>query len=512
MRLFASVFVAASVHALEEPGWELLVTTCEPTSRTCYKTPGLPLYAQGTYAVGGPAQFEVGHYKLGAIFDGFGMMNRFELGDGEICFTADWLETLYKSKSEEGQCPIGMLFEETDPSARPIACENPLAIGIGGDNNWVNIISIGGEAVLLSDTPLMMRMDFDTMAQPGRKQWLDDDKNGNINWTTPGRMVTTGSAHPLQRPGSEEWIAIISEVGLLHSQIHFYSVDGSKKEEQARTKLGSSGQLKHPPFMHSYGVTPNYVVMPISLGMGGGDPECTDPVIMCGIIAQWQGIHVIDKQGKLTVFDTEPFYHVHIVNSFENDTGVTLDVGGYDTSPFAISGALDIKMFLNKTVRDANPLRAVLRRVHMHFSGPLAGQATFQTFEKIAGSHTDFYRVNPSNVGLPYCFYYAAQWWHDSENYASMAITKHDLCSGEQIYWSSPDVYVGEPMLIPAPGGSEDDGVVIFVALDGSKGTSKFVMLDAKTLKEIDGAGINLDVHIPFTAHGNFIPSTTHLV
>jgi len=241
----------------------------------------------------------------------------------------------------------------------------------------------------------------------------------------------------------------------------------------------------------------------------GHDPECTDPTIMCGIIALWQGIHVVDKQGTLTVFDTDPFYHVHIVNSFENETGVTLDVGGYDSSPFAVSGALDIKMFLNKTVRDANPLRAVLRRVHMHFSGPLAGQATFETFEKIEGSHTDFYRVNPSNVGLPYCVYYATQWWHDSVSYASMAVMKHDLCSGERVYWSSPDVYVGEPMLIPKPGGAEDDGVVVFVALDGSKGTSKFVTLDAKTMKEMDSAGIDLDVHIPFTAHGNFFPSSS---
>merc|ERR1712166_564168 len=181
--LFASVFAVASVDAVQaasEPGWELLVTTAEPTARTCYQTPGLPAYARGTYVVGGPAQFELGDYKFGAIFDGFGIMNRFELGTGEICFTSDWLDTLYKSKSEEGQCPVGMLFENTVPPSRPLACENPFTVGIGGDNNWVNVIEVGGEAVMLSDTPLMMRLDIDTMAQPGRKQWLDDDKNGNI--------------------------------------------------------------------------------------------------------------------------------------------------------------------------------------------------------------------------------------------------------------------------------------------------------------------------------------------
>ena len=38
-----------------------------------------------------------------------------------------------------------------------------------GDNNWVNAISVGDEVMLLSDTALMMRLDLQTMAQPGRK-------------------------------------------------------------------------------------------------------------------------------------------------------------------------------------------------------------------------------------------------------------------------------------------------------------------------------------------------------
>lgn len=30
------------------------------------------------------------------------------------------------------------------------------------------------------------------------------------------------------------------------------------------------------------------------------------------------------------VFHTEPFFHVHIVNCFENETGIVLDTGIYD--------------------------------------------------------------------------------------------------------------------------------------------------------------------------------------
>merc|ERR1712194_544256 len=110
-------------------------------------------------------------------------------------------------------------------------------------------------------------------------------------------------------------------------------------------------------------------------------------------------------------------------------------------------------MFLNKSERDSNPLRAVPRRVHLHLSGPLAGSATYEDFSKIDGSHTDFYKLNPAHYGKPYCYYYGTQWWHDGTNYASMAVLKHDMCSDSVTYWSSPSTYVGEPFFIPAPAG-----------------------------------------------------------
>jgi len=85
---------------------------------------------------------------------------------------------------------------------------------------------------------------------------------------------------------------------------------------------------------------------------------------------------------------------------------------------------------------------------------------------------------------------------------------KHDMCSDTLTYWSSANTYVGEPFFIPAPAGDEDEGALVFVALDGSTGQSTLKVLDAKTMSEIDGTKFDLDGHIPFTAHGNFFPST----
>mmetsp|Transcript_28454 Transcript_28454/g.59082 ORF Transcript_28454/g.59082 Transcript_28454/m.59082 type:complete len:118 (-) Transcript_28454:56-409(-) len=89
-----------------------------------------------------------------------------------------------------------------------------------------------------------------------------------------------------------------------------------------------------------------------------------------------------------------------------------------------------------------------------------------------------------------------------------MAILKHNVCENTRSYWSKPYSYPSEPYFLPRGSGTtpdaEDDGLVLFVTLDGARKASDFVILDGKTFQEI--AVIQLPVHIPFLAHGQFIP------
>jgi len=83
---------------------------------------------------------------------------------------------------------------------------------------------------------------------------------------------------------------------------------------------------------------------------------------------------------------------------------------------------------------------------------------------------------------------------------------KHDICQNKITYWSEPNVYVNEPFFVSGEQGEEDEGTLIFTALDGHTEKSIFVALDARTFKELER--IELPSHIPFTAHGSFIPLT----
>lgn len=62
----------------------------------------------------------------------------------------------------------------------------------------------------------------------------------------------------------------------------------------------------------------------------------------------------------------------------------------------------------------------------------------------------------------------------------------------------------GEPIFLPDPEGvEEDDGVCLSVVLDGTKGKSYLLVLDAKSFEEIGRA--DMDIVVPFGFHGTHV-------
>jgi carotenoid cleavage dioxygenase-like enzyme len=192
------------------------------------------------------------------------------------------------------------------------------------------------------------------------------------------------------------------------------------------------------------------------------------PFIVNSFHGHWKGLHVVDSKGGIQVFsDLNPFYHVHIANSYENASGITMDLGSYDEIPFQRMAVMNIKDILNKTARDTSYPRSQLIRIHMN----LNTQTT--TVEKLTDNDRDydFIKINPAKNGLPYCIYYAVEWYHDDSNYADMAVMKHDTCKGTKLYWNETNVYMNEPFFIAnSEDGAEDDGTLVFTANDGKKG------------------------------------------
>merc|ERR1719401_950083 len=247
-------------------------------------------------------------------------------------------------------------------------------------------------------------------------------------------------------------------------------------------------------------------------GIGPGH----EPFLIGHFHENWDGIHVVDFEGNVKVYDDmDPFTHVHVVNSYENATGIVLDLGAYAGIPFGTAsaevawGVMDIHNSLNKTLRDSKPqtLRSQVRRF---FLNNVTGKTTVMNLTG-AVTEDDFFKINPAYQGYPYCIFYSVRWFHDKIDYTSMSVVRHDVCIGSESFWYRPNTYVNEPTFIPSTsGGAEDEGVVIFTAIDGEARKAIFVALDAHTFTEIER--IELPHHIPFTAHGLFVPETSETV
>lgn len=513
LRLAKSCLIALTIlhplAAFGEPqidaGWELLTTSAgDEVPRVCMPTSSLPSWVSGSFFIAGPAKFEMGGFAFKSLFDGYGRTNRFEMHNGKVCYTSAWLNTSYYLAAKKlGRIGPGVLFEDTIPP-RPKCPISHLACDLTApmDNNWVNLLPLGDEALLLTDAPLMLNFNLETLAVSGEHHWED-----NALSYSKVHKPTTGSAHPLLRPGTEAtYIDIASMLPIspfAHFEIAVYSIDAKAgKERSLVAKVPAKGLM----YFHSYGVTENYVVLPMNMKMGASMKSLTHrPTILSGFEDGWDGIHVVDLNGNVQVFNTDPFYHVHIANTFENATGIVMDLGVSDQIPFRDGPTLTTAKFTNKTLRDVKSgLNGVLRRYHLHTSGPSNGIVTYETLS-VPGRMSDFYKINPAKNGRDYCFVYLSEWFHDDSAYASMAIMKLDVCQGKKKYWHINNTYPGEPTFIAQPGGSsEDDGIVVFVALDGMKKNSNYVILDGKTFNEI--AVVPLPQHIPFTAHGLFFP------
>jgi len=502
--------------AANDPGWELLATSAlEEVPRTCFAAKGLPKCIQGAYFISGPALFEMGGYNFAGLFDGLGKINRFELrgGQKEICYTSAFLKTgTYRAALQTGTATHGVLFEDTTPSRPACPLLDPMCnIAAPNDNNWVSMIVVGGEALLLSDTPTMVKLNTDTLNVTGLKTWADDKKGmlgpPHPTWTSPLHEATVGSAHPLQRPGTQTFVEVMMEMAILPEEkniVDVYTFDSKHVGLQNRTKIASL-RCDNLQYLHSFGVTPNYVVLPFNLMFKMS--SLTNPIMVGNFHSSWRGIQLVDLVGNVQIFDTDSFFHAHVINSFENGTGIVLDVCTQHTNAFAKTPMLDIGLFLNKTARDTSTSKAGVRRFHLHLSGPQKGATTSEALLHQPMRSVEFPKINTRFTGLPYCVYYAVEWWHDNASYASMAILKHDICLGTKKYWSRPNTYPGEPFFIEdtsTAAAIEDQGVLVFQALDGIQKHSIFVTLDAETMKELHV--VNLAVHVPFTGHGHFIP------
>jgi beta,beta-carotene 9',10'-dioxygenase len=433
----------------------------------------LPDWLQGSLVRTAPAKWEVGSQTMNHWFDGFAMLHRFGIAEGEVSYANRFLQTrAYRAAQEKGE----IVYSEfaTDPCrslfARAMSIFSPKLT----DNANVNLVKLGERYISMTETPIAVEFDGDTLETAG------------VAYKAPGMLTT---AHPHLDRASGGMLNYAAKLGP-RNRYRFYRLRPGDAKPQVTAELS----VKEPAYMHSFGLTERWVVLaefpfvvnPISIPLSGR------PYIEN---YRWKPelgtkITLIDRRtGEATgPFETDPFFCFHHANAYEENGSVVVDACTYADAQIVEDLYLD-------RLREGKPAaRAELRRFRIEVgSGEVA-------HEQLADG-LELPRINygPNNE-RPYRYV----WGVDAKSGWLDRIVKADVVSSSTAEWAEDGCSPGEPVFVAAPdANAEDEGVLLSVVFDSSSGRSFLLVLDAADLSEL--ARAETPHGIPYGFHGQFV-------
>jgi beta,beta-carotene 9',10'-dioxygenase len=431
----------------------------------------------GTAAKGGGTAAEGGGQRMKHWFDGLAMLHRFTIGDGRVSYGNRFLESRsYEAAREQGRIVYGEFA--TDPCRSLFKRVQTLFSPGRGlpDNANVNITKLGERFIAMTETPLPVQFDPQTLQAAGVRPY-----------EVPGQLST---AHPHSDRASGGMLNYAAKLGP-RSSYRFFAVGPHERKPRVIASL----PVKEPAYMHSFGLTERWLVLaefpfvvnPLALALSGR------PYIEN---YRWKPklgtrFTLVDRAtgDATTGFQTDACFAFHHINAYEEGGEVIVDLCAYPDAGIVEDFYLD-RLRAGKPVTPAGLTR---------FRLGLADRSVRR--ERLAERGIELPRINYGRCSeRPYRYVwgngYGADGWLEE-------ILKIDTTDGATLSWSEPGCYPGEPVFVARPGAEhEDDGVLLSVVLDAEESRSFLLVLDAADLGEL--ARAQAPHHIPFGFHGQF--------
>ena len=449
-------------HRPEPRGWRAGFSTpdARPQSTMTRLHGRLPEGLRGVLYRNGPAQFERAGERLGHWFDGDGMIQRFEIGDGSLRHRGRFVET-DKRRVEEAAgrfayAGFGFSPKHARGSARP------------DDINVANtsVLTFGDEIWALWEGGSPWRIDADTLETLGRKAFEG------------GADGLPFSAHPKYDRDGAIW-----NFGAFGRRCVIWRLGADGALDRAQLL-----ELPAPSLMHDFAITERFVILVMPPLLHTGAPAAT-------VIDQheWRAdepmrVAVIDK-ATLTVrsvYELPARFLFHIGNAYESADGeIRFDAFLSDDADFARHGARALAQGVYHDDPGARPCLIRLKpsggaSIEVH-----DGRGEFPQIDKRLATrrHDRLYGATPTGLGC---------WdWRTGE-FASFDYGAD--------HWSE------EPLFVPkSPGGS--DGWLIATALNGAAARTELRVFDAQQLADGPVASFACPYALPLGFHGTFAPA-----
>jgi beta-carotene 15,15'-monooxygenase len=503
----------------------------------------LPSWLSGSLVRNGPGAFELGGATVDHWFDGLAMVRRFAFEDGRVRYRNRFLRSDTYWRARAGRFDGGFATGTSTLRDRLVG----VLLGSGYDNANVTVERVGDRYLALTETPERVEIDPRTLATIGPARYEGSAPSGQVS-----------CAHVRRDPATDAVVGLDTAFGRSNT----YHVYESHAPDDRRHV--STVPVDRPAYMHSFALTPSYVVLtefPFTL-----DPTTfLSPGRIDGFVDayDWQPgrgtrFTVVDRASGevLARPTTDAFFGFHHVNAYETGLdGASGDATGRDRAGVGDGDGRttggDVVIHL-ETVPDAESIGALgLDRLRagavdavsgrierFRLSDPAAGVVRIDR-EMVYDDGTALPTAARSRWLRPHRYVYAQSTGQPVTDWPR-GILKLDVETGDVREFDEEDyraagrdgdgpaggrdvaaagggaVYFGEPIFVPRPGSEagdddasaggdrEDDGVLVSVALDVAAGRSVLVVIDATTMSEL--ARAPLPHALPFGFHGRWFP------
>jgi beta,beta-carotene 9',10'-dioxygenase len=429
----------------------------------------IPAWLTGTLIRNGPGTFQVGKQRYRHWFDGLAMLHKFSFGQGQVSYANKYLDTRSYRAAREGN-QIAYSEFATDPCWSVLGRAKAFFSPRITDSAKVNVARLAGRYMALAETPIQVEFDPQTLRSVGVF---------NYEERLVGQMTTV---HPQIDTARDEIYNVVTRYHAI-SHYNLYRLRDGRRVERV-----ASLPIQRPAYMHSFGMTENYLIL-------AEFPLVVNPLhLLLWLKPYIENFHwqprrgtpfwvVSRKTGELVGrYEAEAFFAFHHVNAFEQGDELVIDIDAYPDASIIQAYYLD-----NLKDPAARLPAGQLRRYRI----PLRGQhADYETISE-ACMELPVFDVGRYNMRSDYRYVYAVGVSPQQPNGFYNQIIKVDIQERTDQAWYRPGCYPGEPVFVARPGGrAEDDGVLLSVVLDGERGTSFLLVLDAADLRELGRAEI----------------------
>jgi carotenoid cleavage dioxygenase-like enzyme len=441
-------------------------------------TGSIPGWLQGSLLRTGPARWEVGGRSMNHWFDGFAMLHRFGIADGEVSYANRFLQSkAYRAAEDTGE--IAYHEFATDPCRSLFKRVASMFDPKLSDNANVNLVKLGERFISMTETPIPVEFDGETLETAG------------VAYDVPGLLTT---AHPHLDRATGGMLNYAAKVGP-RNRYRFFLLRPQDEKPEVLAELG----VREPAYMHSFGQTERwfvlaeypYVVNPVSIPLSGR------PYIEN---YRWKPelgtrFTLIDRASGEAhgPYETGACFAFHHVNAYEEDDGTVVA----DVCTFPDAGIVE-DLYLAR-LRAGKPIaEPALTRFRIS-----SERGTVEA-ERLVDEPLELPRINYGACHeRPHRYVWGVgvgdSGWLDR-------IVHADVQERSTSTWSEPGCYPGEPVFVPSPEArAEDDGVLLSVVFDSAAQRSFLLVLDASSLEEL--ARAMAPHHIPFGFHGQFAPA-----